>query len=70
MKKTLTKLFAGAAFAAAGVGLVGAGIAVAHPGGPGRAGKIEKFDTNGDGQLSFDEFVAGAGHRHFGKLDK
>ena len=129
MKKTLTKLFAGAAFAAAGVGLVGAGIAVAHPGGPGREGRIARFDangdgqldeterqamraahearraemvkkfdanhdgalddaeretarktfmgerfkrldTNGDGQLSFDEFVAGAGHRHFGKLDK
>jgi len=58
MKKTLTKLFAGAAFAAAGVGLVGAGIAVAHPGGPGRAGKIEKFDTNGDGQLDENERAA------------
>ena len=53
MKKTLTKLFAGAAFAAAGVGLVGAGLAVAHPGG--RAGKVVKFDANGDGQLDEQE---------------
>jgi Ca2+-binding EF-hand superfamily protein len=54
MKKTLVKLFAGAAFAAAGVGLVGAGVAVAHPGGP-RMGRIAQFDKNGDGQLDAQE---------------
>ena len=57
MRNSMKKMFAGAAFAAAGVGLLGAGLAVA---GPGRGGgrMMEKFDANGDGQLDEAERAA------------